>query len=84
MFARTVTEVCEQLTRFRGKTGDDLYKHLRRAGWIQANPGALLRIVGTAVPQFRSILVTSKIVPMQFIGTLPVEVVAADQLLDSL
>ena len=84
MFARTITEVCEQLTRFRGNAGDDLYKHLRRSSWIQTNPSALGRIVGPAVPRFRSMLVTSKIVPMQFVDTLAVEVVAADELLDSL
>ena len=32
-FARTITEVVEQLGRFQGKHGDDLWKHLRRVKW---------------------------------------------------
>ncbi len=31
LFARTVNEVADQLVRFHGLPGDELYKHLRRS-----------------------------------------------------
>lgn len=80
LFARTISEVSEQLSRFRGKTGDDLFKHLRRAEWVRANPQCLRRIVESRAPQIRSLLVTSKIVPMEFVSGLNVEVINADRL----
>ena len=36
-FARTITEVVEQLGRFKGKHGDELWKHLRRVKWARHN-----------------------------------------------
>jgi len=80
LFAGTITDVSEQLARFRGKKGDDLSKHLRRAQWLTAHPDRLERIAGRRTFRFRSLLVTSKIVPMKYIAGLPVEVFAADDL----
>jgi hypothetical protein len=80
LFARTITEVSEQLSRFRGNKGDDLYKHLRRFAWVQDNPKSIQRIVRTATPNLKSLLITSKIVPMQFVNALDVEVVPVEQL----
>jgi hypothetical protein len=80
LFARTITEVSEQLARFRGKKGDDLSKHLRRVQWLGSHGDRLTPIVGKGTFQFRSLLVTSKIVPMKYIADLPVEVFAADDL----
>ncbi len=79
-FARTVTEISDQLARFRGKKGDDLSKHLRRVQWLGSHGDRLTPIVGKGTFQFRSLLVTSKIVPMKYIADLPVEVFAADDL----
>ena len=81
-FAKTITEVSEQLSRFRGKKGDDLFKHLRRADWVRANPKSIERIVGSSSQKIRSLLITSKIVPMEFASGLNVEVVNADRLAD--
>jgi hypothetical protein len=80
LFARTVGEVSEQLTRFRGATGDELDKHMKRARWARSNLNAITQITGSHKPDIHSPLVTSKTVPMQFIKTLGVEVVSADQI----
>ena len=83
LFARTVSEVADQLVRFRGLPGDELYKHLRRVGFIQAHSDDLRRITKIGSPRFVPLLVTSKVVPMQFIKTLATEVVSADQVTPS-
>ena len=64
-FARTITEVVEQLDRFQGKHGDDLWKHLRRVRWVQQNASKLRQVVGQEPVEVHSLLITSKIVPMQ-------------------
>jgi hypothetical protein len=79
LFARTVSEVADQLKRFRGNPGDDLDKHLRRARFIQSHPDSLLRITNIERPRVIPLLVTSKIVPMQFTKTVTTQVVSADQ-----
>lgn len=84
LFARTITDVSEQLARFRGKKGDDLSKHLRRVQWLSSHPDRLERIVGRRTFQFRSLLVTSRIVPMKYVAGLPVEIFAADDLREHL
>jgi hypothetical protein len=80
LFARTITEVSEQLARFRGKKGDDLSKHLRRVQWLSSHGDRLAPIVGQGTFKFRSLLVTSKIVPMKYTADIPVEVFSADDL----
>ncbi|HMB83867.1 MAG TPA: hypothetical protein VKI40_07455, partial [Terriglobales bacterium] len=79
-FARTITEVVEQLGRFRGRHGDALWKHMRRVEWVRRNATELGRIVGQVPVGIRSLLVTSKIVPMQFTHDFPVQVVPMDSL----
>lgn len=78
--ARNVSEVAEQLKRFRGNPGDELDKHLRRTRYIVEHPDKLLRITGTQRPLVVPLLVTSKIVPMQFVRTVTARVVSADQI----
>lgn len=80
LFARTITEVVEQLGRFRGRPGDALWKHTRRAAWIRAHPARLTAVLGQEAIEIRSILVTSKIVPMQFAEGFPIQVVSFDSL----
>ena len=79
-FARTITEVGEQLGRFRGSRGDALWKHMRRVEWGRRNATELGRITGQVPVEIRSLLVTSKIVPMQFAHDFPVQVVPMDSL----
>ena len=80
LFARTITEVIEQLGRFRGNPGDALWKHSRRVEWVRSHPQRLFKIVGQEPREIRSLLVTSKIVPMQFAKDFPVQVAAIDSL----
>jgi hypothetical protein len=82
-FARTVTEVAEQLSRFRGSGTDELSKHIRRVRWVEAHPDSLTSIMKARPRRIYSFLVISKLVPMQFLHNLPVEVVAADQITES-
>ncbi|HEY3293569.1 MAG TPA: SEC-C domain-containing protein [Candidatus Nanopelagicaceae bacterium] len=79
-FARTLGEVSEQLARFRGIANDDLHKHLRRVSWIKNNRDKLTDIDGNSKLPIRSLLVTSKTVPMQFIPHEHVEVMTIDAL----
>jgi hypothetical protein len=83
LFARTVSEVADQLVRFCGVPGDELHKHLRRVGFIQAHSDGLRRITNVANPRVVPLLVSSKIVPMQFTKTIGTEVVSADQITTS-
>jgi hypothetical protein len=79
-FARTITEVVEQLGRFRGRHGDALWKHMRRVEWIRRNTTELGRVLGQGPIEIRSLLVTSKTVPMQFAEGFPVQVLPMDSL----
>jgi hypothetical protein len=80
LFARTVGEVVSQLVRFRGQPGDDLDKHLQRVNVLRENYQGLHRITNIDLPRLVSILITSKIVPMQFGPDLGTHVLAADQI----
>jgi hypothetical protein len=80
LFARNIGEVAAQLTDFRGKPGDDLDKHLRRVKFIQFHTDSVFRITKVENPRIIPLLVTSKIVPMQYVQGLTTEVVSADQL----
>lgn len=53
---------------------------MRRVQWIRSHTGDLARMLGLQTVQIRSLLITSKIVPMQFMANFPVEVYAADDL----
>ncbi len=79
-FARTITEVVEQLGRFHGKHGDELWKHLRRVKWVQQNASQLRYVVGQEPVETRSLLITSKVVPMQHSKAFPEQVVTIDAL----
>jgi hypothetical protein len=79
LFARNISEVADQLVRFRGQPGDDLYKHLRRVRFLQSHNEDLFRVTGVRAPQVVPLLVTSKIVPMQFTKTIGTTVISADE-----
>jgi hypothetical protein len=79
LFARNISEVADQLVRFRGLAGDDLDKHLRRVGFIRSHNNNILRLTNLTNPRVVALLITSKIVPMQFMETVGTEVVSADQ-----
>jgi hypothetical protein len=83
LFARNVSEVAEQLKRFRGNPGDDLDKHLKRVQFIESHPDKLFRITGIHKPTIVPLLVTSKVVPMQFVRTPKASVLSIDQLTPS-
>jgi hypothetical protein len=84
LFARTITEVVEQLGRFRGHQGDSLWRHTRRFDWVRSHPAQINDIAGWEPTEIRSLLVTSKIVPMQFAIDFPVEVLSIDSLSERL
>ncbi len=80
LFARTIGEVVSQLVRFRGRTGDDLDKHLQRVNFLRENYQGLRRVTGIDSPRVVAILITSKTVPMQSGPDLGTQVLAADQI----
>lgn len=65
-FARTLGEVSDQLSRFRGTHNDDLSKHLRRIAWFRGKPKSLTALTKISNPKIHGLLITSKTVPMQF------------------
>ncbi len=79
-FARTITEVVEQLGRFRGEHRDELWKHVRRVEWARKNSAEVERVLGKKLTNIRSLLVTSKIVPMQFATGFSAEVISVESL----
>lgn len=80
LFARTIGEVADQLVRFRGKAGDDLDKHLRRVSFLERHTAELSRITGIGSVRIVPLLVTSKLVPMQFVRDIGAQVISADQI----
>jgi len=83
--AASVRDVVDRLDEFRGERDDYLAKHLRRLNWLKSNPSAVVALTGipaTAI-QFKGLLVTDDLVPMQFFGGAaisPQEVVPFNQL----
>jgi len=84
LFARTITEVVEQLGRFRGQNADELWKHMRRVHWVRSHPAKLAGVIGQQPNEIRSLLVTSKTVPVQFATDFPTQVVSFDSLVELL
>jgi methylmalonyl-CoA mutase cobalamin-binding subunit len=83
--ARTVAEVIEVLTQFRGKADDYLGVHLARIDWLRANRETAGKALGLSLTDrdLTPMLVTNAPVPMQFVSDLPlpaVNVVAIDAL----
>jgi hypothetical protein len=72
-FARTSSEVGEQLREFRGAEMDRLARHIRRCDWLKNNLEAVRRVSNTTGSQITltPLLVTSTVVPMQFATGLP-------------
>jgi hypothetical protein len=79
LFARTVSEVADQLKRFRGTAGDDMDKHLRRARYIESHTDKVRRVTGIERPHVIPLLVTSKVVPMRFAKSVNTQIISADQ-----
>jgi len=71
--ARTIGEIYEKLRNFRGQEEDDLHAHLRRFEWLRSNQTQMTRItrISSEGQRLIPILVTSALVPMQFVRDLP-------------
>lgn len=71
--ARTIGEIVEQLSQFRGESGDRLERHLRRCDWVRENLSRVRQQL--QVPKTTTavvpVLVTNTEVPMQFRKGLP-------------
>ena len=72
--ARTVAEIGEQLHEFEGAEMDRLARHLRRCRWLTEHPDEVQRITRMQRPDMNVVplLVSSTIVPMQFVKGLPI------------
>jgi hypothetical protein len=75
-FARTVAEIGEQLRDFKGEEADRLAKHVRRCQWLEQHHSELRKATYAtgAHSSLIPLLVTSTVVPMQFIKDLPLPV----------
>lgn len=71
--ARTVGEIGEQLSKFKGEALDRLARHTKRLHWLNANSDSVRLQLG--IPKsdllFEGLLVTNVIVPMQYVKDLP-------------
>ena len=65
---RTIGEIVEVLTQFRGEEGDSLGRHIRRVEWVRANLGRVKSELGLPSLDWEvhHRLVTNGEVPMQF------------------
>ena len=87
--AASVRDVVDRLEEYRGERDDSLGKHLRRFNWLKANSCHVSALTGipTGAIQFRGLLVTDELVPMQFFtgaAIMPQDVVSFVQLKDVL
>ncbi len=74
MLSKTVAEISEVCSRFRGEARDELAKHLARVQWIKENRHSLDKVTGFT-PEEKNIdayLVTNTDVPMMYLSTLPI------------
>src|SRR5258708_17882280 len=65
LFARNIREAADQLGRFRCVSGDDLEKHLPRGTFILSYNN-IFRLTNRTKSRGAALLITSKIVPVQF------------------
>ena len=74
--ARTIAEIAEVCSRFKGEAKDDLDKHLRRIAWVNQHTSNLKRIVGFTPDKdhIDARLVTNVDVPMRYLMSLPIAV----------
>jgi hypothetical protein len=73
MLSKTVAEISEVCSRFRGEARDELAKHLARVQWIKENRHSLEKVTGFA-PAERDVdayLITNTDVPMMYLSSLP-------------
>jgi hypothetical protein len=73
--ARTISEIALACDRFRGNTGDHLFKHLRRVEWVTKNLDKLAQFtkLDPSVLSVRGPLVTSANVPFRYLRDLAIE-----------
>ncbi|MDI3467395.1 MAG: hypothetical protein OJF52_001311 [Nitrospira sp.] len=72
--ARTVGEIGEQLSKFKGEALDRLARHTKRLHWLNVNSESVRLHLGIPKSDFRfeGLLVTNVIVPMQYVKDLPI------------
>jgi hypothetical protein len=71
--ARTVAEMLEILSQFRGNAKDRLGRHVNRIAWIRDHLGNLGHGLRAELSDRRvtPLLITNAVVPMQFVADLP-------------
>jgi hypothetical protein len=71
--ARTVAEIAQSCSRFAGREGDHLHKHLRRIAWLNANREKVAAFLGVSHANLRieNPLVTNAEVPFSYVKDLP-------------
>lgn len=80
---RTVAEMLEILSQFRGNAKDRLGRHVRRIDWITTHLAQVSRGLGAELSDLNvtPLMVTNVVVPMQFVADLPLgsdSIVTAD------
>ena len=71
--ARTIAEIAEICTRFRGDAKDELDRHVQRVIWTKNNRTGLQELIGFVpdASQIQDRLVTNVQVPMMYLTSLP-------------
>jgi hypothetical protein len=74
MLSKTIAEISDVCSRFRGEARDELAKHLARVQWVKENRHSLEKVIGFT-PEEKNIdayLVTNTDVPMMYLSSLPI------------
>ncbi|HYE37631.1 hypothetical protein [Methylocaldum sp.] len=72
--SKTIAEIALACARFKGNVDDHLYKHLRRAHWLQTHIGQVAKFIKlpeTAI-RIRHPMVVSRPVPFKYLQGLPI------------
>jgi len=72
--ARSVAEIAHTCNRFKGNSGDHMFKHLRRVEWSKLNPEKIAKHIGLdkVTLTMRGILITSANVPFRYVRDMPI------------
>jgi hypothetical protein len=73
--SKTIAEMAQTCMRFKGNTGDHMFRHLRRVNWLRANLPKVAVFTGLLPDsiRMRNPLVVSSPVPFKYLQGLPMD-----------
>ncbi|MCX7185176.1 MAG: hypothetical protein NTW90_08115 [Nitrosospira sp.] len=73
--SKTIAEMAQVCMRFRGNTGDHMFKHIRRGNWLRTHVAKIATFTGLPADliRVRYPLVVSASVPFKYLQGLPIQ-----------